>query len=594
MATKRFSTKQKTVAAAVTSALLIGTGVLVFVNKADRESFETPNGEVVNMQAALTAAETAHQQFAMTGRAIHDDSHCFVEKVDAYLSGTFACGPVRENSSLYGSYDSVPVTYALNNEGEVEATVGESFEGGYTSTPGSILIRPDGLGALPASLMDYEVDTSLPEIPASALSEDGTVTGGTDGTTIQALYETAKGETLTLGDRSVFISEAGNASTIILDGIEYRATPGNVFTVIKTIPTEIMNPNDPPTDVEPDGEPSTQPGTDEPGSSGTSPTPGTGEPSEQPTAPGEGTGTTPTTPTVPGAPGTPGTSPAPGSVQPGTPGGSIIVGGKPVVAIPTTRVEAGAGGTGESTTVIMVPARTGAVGVQIVGEDGSELAWMDLRDPSALYGSPVSAGMLRGQGQMQAPITLSGVDNADSDFGYEVQISGYRIWSDDDGEIKFRLNLEGENWRYWDRGSSFGEVPGAGRSEWIGSVLTVDSKPVEGSPVIETYQSTGTDDGYDNDGVKSTVTRSLTWTLPDGDGREYVVTPSVKISTTIFDYLSNYEDGYGSGSYVDLNSDLNGRQSFEYVVPSSAIGQVVINATLGTAVPTVQPAEEAW
>lgn len=582
MATRRFTTKQKTVGAASLSALLIGTGVLILINQPEKETFETPSGDVVNMEAALDEAETAHRAFTQTtGRAVHDDSACFAVKTGLYLEGLFACGPVRENSSLYGSYDSVAVTYSLNESGEVEATVGESFEGGYTSTPGSILIRPDGLGVLPASLMDYEIDMSIPEIPADAISEDGTlITGDVTGTTIQAPITAAAGETLTLGNRSVYISEAGNSSTVVLDGIEYRATPGNIFTVIKTIPTEVMDPTDPSTGVDDPEDPSTQPGTDPTSPGPTTPAPGDEEPTEQPTAPG---GSTETPGNTPGAPAVPGAG-----------GGSITVGGQPVAMVPTTRVEAGAGGTSETTIVVMVPARQGTVGVQIVDEDGSELAWTDLRDPASLYGSHVSAGMIRGQNSVQTPIVLSGVQTGDSDLSYESRNSGYRVWKER-GVKKLRLDIEGENWRYIDRGSSFGEVPGAGASDWTGSTLEIDGVPVDSAPTFEHYESTGTDGDYDNDSVKSTVTRSLTWTLPDGAGREYVIAPSVKISTQIFDYLSNYDgEGYGSGSYGDMNAPLKGIQPYEYQVPSSSLGRIIINSTLGTVVPTVEPAEEAW
>ena len=222
-------TQKQIVGAATAAALITALGTGVYLSRGDSETIDTPNGTIENAEKILVDAERNFAQYVTEGGAFTAPDalpNCFFVKTE-FVEPVITCGAIREADSLFGSYASTSLTLTTA-DGRVTGKPDVNFTPDFRAPVGAILVRPDGKGAVPASVLDAVADESLPILPDDLVGEGGVVSGA-EGTQIEAVNGGVAGKTLAAGDgRGVRIVEAGQSTTIIVNGVEYRTAPGQI------------------------------------------------------------------------------------------------------------------------------------------------------------------------------------------------------------------------------------------------------------------------------------------------------------------------------------------------------------------------------
>lgn len=373
---------------------LVATTAGIVLTRGGETSYATGSGlTLTNAAEVLEAAEASYAEWiAVTGATTLDDPAplCYLatQGLDGALVPVIACGPSRAQGEVTGAYDSTTLDLATSDDGTgITGTAGTAFVAHADLPAGAVLSRPDGLQPVDPSLLDLREEGDHPEIPAHAIGEGGVVEGGE--ASVVAPWDSAYGRTVMLSEQGVVVTQAGQATSVVIDGTVYIPGPGQVVTVVETTPA--VNTPGGGTDSGSEDDDQEQPGG---GSTDSGSTPGSGD------------------------------------------GTSITVGGVPVVDVDTSTP-------GSTTTTVVVTDSRTEVGVQ-VREGADRLAVRDLSDGTVTGTDGTSArlGMLPGTGFISNYAMTSDMLNA---MYYRLEPTAYRVYTEGD-DIRFTLSIGAETW----------------------------------------------------------------------------------------------------------------------------------------------------
>lgn len=412
---------------------LVATTAGIVLGGGGETSYATGSGlTLVNAREVLERAEASYAEWiATTGATTLDDPQplCYLatQGRDGALLPVIACGPSRAQGEVSGAYDSTTLDLATSDDGEgIVGTAGSAFTAHADLPAGAYLSRPDGLQPVDPSLLDLREEGDYAEIPADLIGEGGVIEGGE--ASVVAPWDASYGRTVMLSEQGVVVSQAGQATSVTIDGTVYVPGPGQVITAVETTPA--VNGAGGGGSDDDDQE---QPG-------------GGGE-TDSGSTPGSGDGT------------------------------SITVGGVPVVDVDTSRP-------GATTTTVIVSDARAEVGVQ-VREGADRLAVRDLSEGTVTGTDGTSArlGLLPGTGYISNYALTSDVLNA---MYYRLEPTAYRVYSQD-GDLRFTLSIGAETWLSAGASVNADSIADiGGTSDHSRDVLLADGEPV-GAPEVKMF-----------------------------------------------------------------------------------------------------------
>lgn len=458
---------------------LLATTVGIVLTRGGEVTYASGSGlTLTNAAEVLEQAEASYAEWiAATGATTLDDPAplCYLatQGASGALLPVVACGPSRAQGEISGAYDSTTLDLATSDDGTgITGTAGTTFTAHADLPAGAYLSRPDGLQPVDPSLLDLREEGDHAEIPADALGKGGVIADGE--ASVVAPWDASYGRTVMLSTEGVVITQAGQATSVTIDGTIYVPGPGQVITVIETTPAVVT------------------PG----GGSGS----GSGDDDQE--QPGGGS-----TDSGSGGGSTPGSSD----------GSSITVGGVPVADVDTSTP-------GSTTTTVIVSDSRAEVGVQ-VRESADRLAVRDLSEGTATGTDGTSArlGLLPGTGYISNYAMTSDVFNA---MYYRLEPTAYRVYTEGD-DIRFTLSIGAETWLSAGASVNADSIADiGGTSDHSRDVLLADGEPV-GAPEVVMFT--------DADGNQRV--QSLTWSIPSGT-QAVVYQPAPRVTFSVIDAVN--------------------------------------------------------